>query len=115
MRKERGDTDRSPCTCGLLHRVTATKLLTPPCPVIFLFDTYHFEDEGPALKRYSDNFDHFGFFKRHRNIIKMCAFVLIPGVGMWGCFALFEATHYDSPRALAEVWFCQLQIVSGIV
>jgi hypothetical protein len=32
-----------------------------------------------------------------------------------GCFGLLEAADYDLPRALAEVWFCQLQIVSAIV
>ena len=32
-------------------------------------------------------------------------------MGTWGCFA---AADYDLPHALAEVWFCQLQIVSDI-
>ncbi|EDL11356.1 mCG65186, partial [Mus musculus] len=32
-------------------------------------------------------------------------FVLIPGVGMWGCFELSKAADYDLPHALAEVVF----------
>jgi hypothetical protein len=39
-------------------------------------------------------------------------FVLIPDVGIWGCF---KAADYDLPHVLAEVWFCQLKIVSVIV
>jgi hypothetical protein len=30
---------------------------------------------------------------------------------MWGCFGLSAAADYDLPPALAEAWFCQLQIV----
>jgi hypothetical protein len=30
---------------------------------------------------------------------------------MWGCFGLLTAADCDLPAALAEVWFCQLQIV----
>ena len=48
-----------------------------------------------------------------------CVFVLIHGTGVCvlgaGGPRLSTAADYDLPRALAEVWFCQLQIVSAIV
>jgi hypothetical protein len=34
---------------------------------------------------------------------------------MWSCFRLSAAVDCDLSPALAEVWFCQLQIVSVIV
>lgn len=48
---------------------------------------------------------------KHRNSVRIC-FVLISDVEMWGCFT---AVDYDLPCALAEVRFCQLQIVSVVV
>jgi hypothetical protein len=47
--------------------------------------------------------------ERERDIIR------IPVIRMWGCFALSEVADYDLPGALAQAWFCQLQIVSAIV
>ena len=33
---------------------------------------------------------------------------------MWGCCRQSAAADHDLPRALAEAWFCQLQIISAI-
>jgi hypothetical protein len=57
----------------------------------------------------------FGFFKKHRNIIKVC-FRFNPRFisKIWGCFGLSTEGENDLPLALLEAWFCQLQIVSVI-
>lgn len=38
-----------------------------------------------------------------------------PRCGVWGCFRLFRAADCESTRALAGMWFCQLQVVSVTV
>jgi hypothetical protein len=42
-------------------------------------------------------------------------FLFYSQVWNMGCFGLSTAPDNDLPRALAEVWFCQLEIVSAIV
>ena len=51
--------------------------------------------------------------KKNIEIVYECAFILIPGVGR--DVRLPVAADYDLPRALAEAWFCQLQVISVIV
>ena len=51
--------------------------------------------------------------KKPTEILLKSVFILIPGVGVWGCFRL-SATA-DLPHTVAGAWFCQLQIVSAIV
>ena len=46
----------------------------------------------------------FWVFFFYAEILQECALVLIPGVGMWGCF-LSTAADYDLPHALAEGGF----------
>jgi hypothetical protein len=41
-------------------------------------------------------------------------FILILGVGIWGCFGLTAVADYDLPHALAKAWYCQEQMVSAI-
>lgn len=50
--------------------------------------------------------------KWYRVCVCVCLFSLTPGMGIWGCSRLSTTAHYDLPHALAEAWFCQLQIVS---
>lgn len=42
---------------------------------------------------------------RNTEILLDCVFILIPGVGMWGCFGRTTAADCDLPQALAEALF----------
>jgi hypothetical protein len=50
------------------------------------------------------NFGVLASLKKYTEILQEYVFILIPGVGIWGCCRLSTAADYDLPRALAGAW-----------
>ena len=58
------------------------------------------QEEYGYVGLYTDLPIFFFFFKQTQTCYRNMSFVLLPGVGMWGCFT---AADYDLSRALAGV------------
>ena len=63
------------------------KTITYQLHILKVFNSAHFDST---------------YTKKPQKYFKECAFILIPGVGIPGCFELLAAADHDLPDALAE-------------